>query len=153
MSVFHGNVGKVRHDQIESFIEILEQIPFPKCDSVAEAKPGWILACERQRVARNIHGENLRSRELLCQTQGNNSASRSNIQNSFRYPVSAFRNQNLDELFGLRPWHHRPLVDRERLSAKLGRAQQMLQRLALPALLHQFAERRQLLFGELALEF
>ena len=85
------------------------------------------------------------------QTERDHAAARPDIQN-FGFRISDFGFEELDELLCFRPRNQRAFVAKKRLPAKFHRAEQMLERLALPAAPDQFAQRRQLRFAKNALE-
>src|SRR5205085_6734501 len=65
MSILHGNVRKIRHDQVESFIQILEKIILLKLDPLFQPESLRILTRERERIVGNVDRENLCFRKLL----------------------------------------------------------------------------------------
>src|SRR4051794_21286145 len=88
---------------------------------------------------------------MLRQTERDNSAAGSNIQN-LRFRVSDFRFQKLNQLLGLRSRHERTFIAQKCLAAELDRAEQMLERFGLRATLHQIAQRNELRFGKFSFE-
>src|SRR5256886_17407487 len=81
MSILHGNIRKIRHDQVESFRQSFEKIAFLKMDSL-ESEPGRVFTRQRESVFRNVDGANVRLRKFFCQAECDHSTARPNVQNS-----------------------------------------------------------------------
>src|SRR5213082_1950401 len=82
MSIFRRDVGKVRNNEIECFINIFEEIAFLKINTVIQTKPLSVFTCEREGIFGNIDCENLRLGKFLCQSEDDHSAAGANVEHA-----------------------------------------------------------------------
>ena len=152
LPLFGRDVGKICSDQIEHSFHILEKVAFQKANTIGQTQPLSVFPSERESIFRNICGDDLSLGRFRGEAKSDDAAAGPNIQ-YFRFSIFDFRFDQFHELLGLGSGHHRAFITNKSVAAKLDGSEQMLKRFALSAPLDQIAQRCQLRFVKLALEF
>src|SRR5205807_8893448 len=150
VAIMPRNVRQIRDDEVEFPLDLLEQVAFEKLNA-SDPKPDGIFVRQQQGVIRNIGSDHFRLGNFFRQRQCNYPRTSAEIDD-FRFSIHDSRFNQSDKFFRFRPRNERAYVAEKDVSAKFDRAEQMLERLVLPAPADKLAERRQFGLGQIALE-
>src|ERR1041385_248733 len=151
-SFARADVGEVGDDQVESAFGWFEKMTLPETDAIGNPEPPGIFARERERVRGKINGVQLRIWKTRGEGERDDAAAGSDIEHAWIFRPGKIA-QILDQLLGFGARDEGALVGYENMLGEFNRAEQVLERLALPASPNELPQRRQLGFGEGAFEF
>src|SRR4029077_545397 len=131
VAIMPRNVGQICDNQIEFSINILEQVALEKLNA-RDAEPDGIFMPQQERIIRDIGGGDFRLRNFFRQRQCNYPRTSPEIDDS-RFSIQDSRFNHPDKFFRVRSRNERAFVAEKDVSAKFDGAEQMLERLVLPA--------------------
>src|SRR5689334_6234614 len=136
----HGNVRKIRHDQVVSFSDFVQKIALEKLDSFGQPQPCRVFSGQGQRIARNVDTGYGCAWQLHRQAQSDHPAANSDVDNFQTGTLSVLcralfthLRQYPDQFLGLWARDHRSFVAAKSVSGKLDGAEQVLERLTFSA--------------------
>lgn len=146
-----GNIREIRDDEAVPAADGGKEIAWEEIDTACEAEARGVFRGQGQGVRGNIHGIDSGLGPFGSQAQGDDAAPGADVQDARR--LCGEGQEEFDELLGLRTGDERPRIAKEGAAMEFHRPEEVLERLAGSAALHQDAERLQFALAQGAVEF